>query len=208
MTLCPVCPKTRVLQDRRGTWEIQATQDPPGLQVFRVSLDLMALKETRGNLDFRDHLGDKDPLVLLGRPVMKDLKASVTEENQAHQDSRALLDSEALQETLMWGLQDQLDSLGYLVHRDPKECLALPGIMDCRDPSVCLGDLDPKDKEDRMEPREYLVPKDPLLTTVLKEGLVLQVLWVPQDLWDHLGLSGRKVIQELKAFQGLDLKAL
>lgn len=208
MTLCPVYPKTQVLPGKRETWEIQVTQDPLELQVFLVSLDLMALRETEDSLDFRDYLGDKDPQALLERLEMKAVKASVTLEIQAHQGSQALLDSGASQETLIWALQDQLVSLAPVAHRDQKVSLALQGMMEYQAPLVCLGALDPKDKEDRMGPQVCLVPQDPLLTSVLKEDQVSGVLWVPRVQLDPQGFLVRKVRQGQTAFQGLDQKAL
>lgn len=92
MTPFPVRPETLAPLERRGTMEIQDTQDSRVLQGSVVSLDLMELKETKDILDFLDHLDNKDLQVLLEILEKKDLKASVMVEIQALQGSQALLD--------------------------------------------------------------------------------------------------------------------
>lgn len=51
---------------------------------------------------------------------------------QAHRGPLALLDSGALQETLMWAPKDQSDSLGHVAHRGLKESLAPRDVMEFR----------------------------------------------------------------------------
>lgn len=92
MTLFPVYPETPAPRDRKETLEMQDSGDSQVLQGSLDSLDPMDLKVTKDSLDFRDLLEDKAPQVLLEELEKKDLKATVTLENQALQDSQALLD--------------------------------------------------------------------------------------------------------------------
>lgn len=71
---------------------MQDSGDCQVLQGSVDSLDPMDLKVTKDSLDFLDLLEDKAHQVLLEQLETKDLKATATLENQALQDSQALLD--------------------------------------------------------------------------------------------------------------------
>lgn len=177
MILCPVYPETLAPPERKGTLEIQVTQDSRVLQVFVASLDLMELKETKDNLDFLDYLDDKDLQVLLEIPEKKDVKATVMAESQALQGSQALLDSGAQQETLLSGPQDPLASQGDQALRGLKEYLAPPAMMDYQDSWVWLGALDQRAREDMMGSQVNVAPRGPHVISVMQENLVPEAFW-------------------------------